>query len=91
MHYGACRGKRCRSRIRANEAQHLMAALDEFFNHGRADEAGCTGNKNTDVHFSFFWPARFTYLEILTSRHYFVWPGYSVGNRIPQSTAPHSR
>jgi hypothetical protein len=28
----------------------------------------------------------------ITKRDYnLVWPGYSVGNRIPQSTAPHSR
>jgi hypothetical protein len=52
MHLGAGSGKRPGGRIRASEAEHLMARADEFLNDGRADEACSTRYEYTHVWFS---------------------------------------
>ncbi len=53
MHLGARGRKRFGSGIRAREAQHLMARVNELWNNGRTDKAGSSGYKNTHILFSF--------------------------------------
>jgi hypothetical protein len=47
MNLGTSGGKRIGGRIRASEAEDLMARMDEFLNDGKADET--SGNKNTHI------------------------------------------
>ncbi len=57
MYLGARGRKRLGAGIRARQAQHLMARVNEFWNDGGTDKAGGAGNKNTHIHFSF-WPVQ---------------------------------
>src|SRR5580692_3800277 len=47
MDLGTSGGKRLGSRIRASEAENLMARFDEFCNDGRADESCRTSDEYT--------------------------------------------
>ncbi len=53
MHLGARGRERLGAGIRAREAQHLMARVDELRNDGRTDKAGSSGDKDTHILFSF--------------------------------------
>ena len=46
MHLGAGSGERRGGRIRTNKPEHLMARGDQFFDDGRADKSGGTGNED---------------------------------------------
>ena len=43
MHFGTGGGKGFGCRIRAGQAEHLVARDDQFFYDGRADESGRSG------------------------------------------------
>ena len=57
MHLGACGRKRFGASLRARQAKHLMARVNEFWNDSGTDKAGGAGNKHTHIHFSF-WPVQ---------------------------------
>ena len=47
MHLGAGRGERLGARVRAGEADHLMARADKLLNDGGADKACGAGDEDT--------------------------------------------
>jgi hypothetical protein len=57
MHLGARGQERLGSDLRAREAQHLVARVNELWNDGRTDKAGSSGDEDTHILFSF-WPVQ---------------------------------
>ncbi len=57
MHLGPRGRKRLGASLRAGEAQHLVARVNEFWNDGGTDKAGSSGDKDTHVLFSS-WPVQ---------------------------------
>ena len=53
MHLSARGHKRLGAGLRAREAQHLMARVNELWNDGGTDKAGSSGDKDTHILFSF--------------------------------------
>ena len=52
MHLGPGGEEGLGARIRASEAQHLMAGADEFLNNGGADKTCRSGDENTHREYS---------------------------------------